>query len=27
VQLGGKDYLLQANWKLDGRGGGRCSMS
>ena len=27
VQLGGRDYLLQANWKLDGRGGGRCSMS
>lgn len=27
VQLDGKDYLLQANWKLDGRGGGRCSMS
>lgn len=27
VQLGGRDYLLQANWKLDGHGGGRCSMS
>ena len=27
VQLGGRDYLLQANWKLDGQGGGRCSMS
>lgn len=26
MKLGGRDYLVQANWKLDQFGGGRCSV-